>query len=101
MWDDPAGDTPSGWVFRNNTFRNFYMAPIRASHSQAIYVGYSTNGLIEGNTFENNGKTCAHLLTWWGETAPTRARRIRGTFVCGTTRSRDGPSVPLLRRELP
>ena len=90
MWDDPAGDTPSGWVFRNNTFRNFYMASDQSAHSQAIYVGYSTNGLIEGNTFENNGTTSHIFFTWWERDGEPELVVSAGTFVCGTTRSVTG-----------
>ena len=92
MWDDPAGDTPSGWVFRNNTFRNFYMASDQSAHSQAIYVGYSTNGLIEGNTFENNGTTAHIFFTWWGETADPSSSYPRNICVRNNT-FRDGPAV--------
>jgi chitodextrinase len=92
MWDDPAGDTPSGWVFRNNTFRNFYVAADQSAHSQAIYVGYSTNGLIEGNTFENNGTTAHIFFTWWGETANSATSYPRNICVRNNT-FRDGPDV--------
>lgn len=92
MWDDPAGDTPSGWVFRNNTFRNFYMAADQSAHSQAIYVGYSTNGLIEGNTFENNGTTAHIFFTWFGGTASPSSSYPRNICVRNNT-FRDGPDV--------
>jgi hypothetical protein len=66
MWDQPSGDPPSGWVFRNNTFQNFYIGEGSDVHSQAIYVGYSTDGVIEGNTFTNNGTTSHIFFTWFG-----------------------------------
>ena len=92
MWDDPAGDPPSGWVFRNNDFRNFYVASDSSAHSQAIYIGYSTNGLIEGNTFENNGTTAHIFFTWWGETANPSTSYPRNICVRNNT-FEDGSSV--------
>lgn len=62
--DEPAGSTPDGWRIANNTFSNFYRDD--GSHSEALYVGYSTNGVIEGNTFTNNGNTAHIFFTWFG-----------------------------------
>ena len=69
MWDNPAGNTPDGFVIRNNTLRNYYVGPCCDTHSEAIFIGYSTNGLIEGNTFTNNGTTAHILFSWWGTAA--------------------------------
>ena len=61
IWDEPAGNTPDGWVIRGNAIKNVYDDADPSSHNEGIYVGYSTNGLIENNTFTNNGNT-AHLF---------------------------------------
>ena len=66
IWDSPAGNTPDGFVIRNNTIRNFFVAADSSAHSEGIFVGYSTNGLIDGNTFENNGNTSHIFFSWWG-----------------------------------
>jgi hypothetical protein len=66
IWDLPAGNTPDGFVIRGNDFQNFYQD---GSHSEALYVGYSTNGLIEGNTFTNNGNTAHVFFTYFGTAA--------------------------------
>jgi len=68
IWDEPAGNAPDGWVIRDNVFRNYYTSD-PDDHSQAIYVGYSTDGLIEGNTFTNNGNTSHIFFTWFGNLA--------------------------------
>ena len=64
IWDEPAGDTPDGWRIVGNTFRNFYRDD--GSHSEALYIGYSTNGLIANNTFTNNGNTAHMFFTYCG-----------------------------------
>ena len=81
MWDK-NGDPPSGWVFRGNTFQNF-LGSSSSDHSQALYVGYSTNGLIENNTFINNGTTSHIFFTWWGDIADSRTSYPRNICVRG------------------
>jgi len=66
LWDRPAGNTPDGWVIRNNVFRNFYKD---GSHSEAVFVGYASDGLIEGNTFTNNGNTSHIFFSYFGTAA--------------------------------
>ena len=66
LWDSPAGNTPDNWVIRDNKFFNYYIAGDSTLHSEAIFVGYSTNGLIEGNTFTNNGTTSHIFFSFWG-----------------------------------
>ena len=75
IWDAPGGNGSSGWVIRGNTFRNYYVASDPSSHAEAIYVGgYSSDGLIDGNTFTNNGNTAHVFFTWFGSTAdPARS----------------------------
>jgi hypothetical protein len=63
IWDKPAGNTPDDWVIRGNDFRNFYQGDL---HSEALYIGYSKNGLIEGNTFTNNGNTSHIFFSYCG-----------------------------------
>lgn len=73
IWDEPAGSTPDRFSILGNTIRNFY-GPTESSHSEGIYVGFSTDGLIAGNTFENNGTTAHLFFTWFGgESDPSRS----------------------------
>lgn len=67
IWDKPAGDTPKRWKLQGCTFRNFY-APDPA-HTQALYLGYSEDGLVESCHFDNNGNTAHVFLTWFGNLA--------------------------------
>jgi hypothetical protein len=69
IWDRPAGSTPDRFRIIGNTFENFYDDRGEDVHSQAIFVGYSTDGLIDGNTFINNGSTAHIFLSYWGELA--------------------------------
>ena len=85
IWDEPAGNAPSGWVVRNNTFSNFYIDNGQDVHSQAIYVGYSSNGLVEGNTFTNNGSTSHIFFTWFGNLADPATSYPRNVCVRGNT----------------
>lgn len=85
IWDYPAGNTASGWTIRNNTIRNYYVASNPGTHSEGIYNGYSTNGLIEGNTFTNNGNTGHIFFTWFGSTANASTSYPRNICVRGNT----------------
>ena len=51
IWDDPAGDFPPNITLRGNTFQGYCCA---GAHEEALYVGSSNGGLIEGNTFTDN-----------------------------------------------
>lgn len=66
LWDKPAGNTPDGFVIRNNLFQNYFIANDSSAHAEAIFVGYSSGGLIEGNKFSNNGTTSQIFFSWWG-----------------------------------
>jgi chitodextrinase len=79
IWDQPAGSTPDGFVITHNSFRNFYRDD--GSHSEALYIGYSTNGTVDGNTFENNGNTGHVFFTWWGSTANASSSYPRNMCV--------------------
>ena len=69
LWDAPAGNTPDHWVIRDNVFRNYYIAGDPLSHSEAVFVGFSSDGLIEGNVFTNNGTTSHIFFSYWGTAA--------------------------------
>jgi hypothetical protein len=84
IWDQPAGNTPDGFVIRGNVFRNFYIDGGDV-HSEALYIGYSTNGLIENNTFTNNGNTSHIFFTWFGNTANPATSYPRNMCVRGNT----------------
>ena len=59
--EEPAGQIPNGTTIRNNTFRNYYMCSDSSAHTEALFIAYSDGGVIEGNTFEDNGTT-AHVF---------------------------------------
>jgi hypothetical protein len=82
LWDSPAGNTPDNWVIRSNTFRNYYRD---GSHSEAIFVGYSRNGLIDGNSFSNNGNTSHIFFSWFGSQAQPSTTYPRDMCVRGNS----------------
>jgi hypothetical protein len=82
IWDDPAGSTPDRFRILNNTIRNFY-GPKESDHSEGIFVGYSTDGLIVGNTFEKNGNTGHVFFTWFGKQADPFTSSPRNICVRG------------------
>ncbi len=82
IWDQPAGDVPENWVIRGNDFRNFYEGDL---HSEALYIGYSSNGLIEGNSFTNNGNTSHIFFSYCG----TKASELDGCSTYSGTYPRD------------
>jgi hypothetical protein len=83
IWDQPAGSTPDHFVISGNTFRNFYRDD--GSHSEALYIGYSTGGLIQGNVFENNGSTAHIFFTYFGTLADPASSFPRDMCVRGNT----------------
>jgi hypothetical protein len=82
IWDEPAGSTPDRFRILNNTIKNFY-GPTEADHSEGIFVGYSTDGLIAGNTLENNGNTAHIFFTWFGGQAAPSSSSPRNICVRG------------------
>lgn len=78
--DQPAGSTPDRFRIVANTFRNFH-GTTPDIHSEALFVGYSTDGLIEGNTFENNGNTAHVFFSWWGGRADPSSSYPRNICV--------------------
>jgi hypothetical protein len=82
IYDEPAGNTPDRWTLRGNTFKNFYVND-GSTHSEALFIGYSRDGLIEGNTFTNNGNTGHIFFTWWGGVANPSTSYPRNICVRG------------------
>jgi hypothetical protein len=82
IWDRPSGSTPDRFRILDNTIKNFY-GPTEETHSEGIFVGYSTGGLIEGNRFENNGNTAHVFFTWWGEQADPSSTYPRRMCIRG------------------
>lgn len=80
--DQPAGSTPDRFRILRNTFRNFH-GVTSDIHSEALFIGFSTAGLIEGNTFENNGNTSHIFFTWWGARADASSSYPRDMCVRG------------------
>lgn len=84
IWDQPAGSTPDRFRILGNLIRNYY-GPTPESHSEGLYVGYSKDGLIEGNTFVNNGNTAHVFFTWFGNLADPATSYPRNMCVRGNT----------------
>jgi hypothetical protein len=102
VWDQPAGQTPDNWTIRNNRFVHFYSAD-PGVHSEALFIGYSTSGLIEGNTFDDNGNTSHVFFTWFGSAANAATSYPRNICVRGNTfGARHGAYYDVnLRAEIP
>lgn len=79
VWDKPAGNTPDHWIIRGNSFHNFYKS---GTHSEALFIGYSTNGLIENNVFTNNGNTAHIFFSYCGAESAQKdgCRTYPGTY---------------------
>ncbi len=84
LWDSSNGAIPDRWVISNNTFKNFYVND-GSTHSEALFIGYSTAGLIQGNTFTNNGNTGHIFFSWWGTIANPSVSYPRNICVRGNT----------------
>ena len=50
-----------------------------------MYVGYSKDGLIQGNTFTDNGNTSHIFFTWFGSQADPATSYPRNICVKGNT----------------
>jgi hypothetical protein len=81
IWD-AGGDTPDGWAVRGNSLSNYYHGD---DHSEALFIGYSRNGVVEGNTFTNNGTTAHIFFSWWGDVADPGSSYPRNVCVRGNT----------------
>ena len=68
LWDAPAGNGASGFTIKNNTISN-YRGGDCGVHGEGLFIGgYSANGLIDGNTFSNNGCTSHIFFSYFGTT---------------------------------
>ena len=83
--DTSSTQVPDNWVVRNNTIRNYYVASDSSAHTEGIFVGYSTTGLIEGNTFTNNGTTGHLFFSYFGATNNPSTSYPRNICVRGNT----------------
>lgn len=68
----------------NNTFRRYDDQSDPNNHSEAIFVASGNrNGLIQGNTFDNNGRTGHLFFSWWGGSDSDSATWPRDICVKG------------------
>lgn len=66
MWDNPAKNGVNGFLIARNSFSN-YRGGDCTVHGEALFIGgYSANGLVEGNTFSNNGCTSHIFFSYFG-----------------------------------
>jgi hypothetical protein len=96
-------DGTTDLTITENTFTGYDPVRIPDNHSEAIFVGGWTNGvLIEGNTFTNNGTTGHLFFTWWGGDANDPASYPRNICVRGNhfDLSRNGYFDIQFRQEL-
>ena len=74
---------PERYLIENNYFTRFYGGA--GTHSEALYIGYSANGTVQGNTFVDNGTTSHIFFTWWGDTANPATSYPRNICVRANT----------------
>jgi hypothetical protein len=68
MWDSDGVHT-DGFVIRGNKISNYRGADC-LTHGEGLFIGgMVANGLVEGNTFENNGCTSHIFFSFWGDAA--------------------------------
>jgi hypothetical protein len=101
--DDPAGVVPERFKILNNTFRNYHICSNESAHSEALFVGYSNGGLIDGNTFVDNGTTGHIFFSWYGGIADPNVSWPRNICVENNTfiRSLNGYYHIQVRSEIP
>jgi len=85
IYASPAGHTPDRWRLLGNTFRNYYCGPNPSIHTEALYIGYSNDGLISANTFEDNGTTAHIFFTYWAVGQDPATTWPRNICVTGNT----------------
>jgi hypothetical protein len=55
------------FLIADNTIRNYHLCSDESVHSEAFFFGARNDGgVIEGNTFIDNGTTGHLFFTWWG-----------------------------------
>jgi len=94
----------SGWKILNNTIKNFDLCVNpNGTHTEAFFIGAgANNGLIQGNTFDNNGST-GHLFFTWFDQGGSGSQNPHDICVTGNTftRSKNGYFSIQFRSELP
>lgn len=85
IWDQPAGATPDRFRVEDNSFKHFYDASDPTVHSEALYIGYSKDGLVQNNTFDDNGNTSHIFFTWFGNQADPSSSYPTNICVRGNT----------------
>ena len=103
IFDEPAGVVPQRFKILDNPFRNYHLCADESVHSEALYIGYSDGGLVEGNSFEDNGTTGHVFFTWWGATADPNSSWARNICARSNTfgRSLNGYFSNQIRSEIP
>jgi hypothetical protein len=76
------------WQILDNTFSGFYVAADSSIHTEAWFIGAGNDGgLIQGNTFDDNGTTGQLFFTWWDQSA-AGASDPKNICVTGNTFTR-------------
>lgn len=69
MWDTPARNGTTGFLIARNSFSN-YRGGDCTVHGEALFIGgYARDGIIDGNTFSNNGCTSHIFFSHFGNAA--------------------------------
>jgi hypothetical protein len=56
------------WQIINNQIKNYHVCADESEHSESFYIGAGVDGgLIQGNTFTDNGTTGQLFFTWWDQ----------------------------------
>jgi hypothetical protein len=69
IWDKPAKNGATGLLIARNSFSNYRGGDCNV-HGEALFIGgYTSDGVIENNTFSNNGCTSHIFFSYFGNDA--------------------------------
>jgi chitodextrinase len=76
----------SNFKILNNTIKNFHTCSNESNHSEGIFVAaYNHDGLIQGNTFTDNGTTGHLFFSWFDGSATDHSTYPHDICVTGNT----------------
>jgi chitodextrinase len=76
----------SNFKILNNTIKNFHTCSNESNHSEGIFVAaYNHDGLIQGNTFMDNGTTGHLFFSWFDGSASDHSTYPHDICVTGNT----------------
>jgi hypothetical protein len=76
----------SNFKILNNTIKNFHTCSNESNHSEGIFVAaYNHDGLIQGNTFMDNGTTGHLFFSWFDGSSSDHSTYPHDICVTGNT----------------